>query len=101
MNEVKHTKLPWKLKDTRYGMFIDCEKNYCVASTTDRSDQSNDANAAFIVKAVNNHYTLTEQRDELLAALKDCVDDMRLKETPVPLFILDLLWKINKAEAKS
>jgi hypothetical protein len=95
----KHTALPWVAVtdfDGRHGHFpIMADWSYndddephhpkiaSVSST--RMGVPADiakANADFIVRAVNSHYALTEQRDELLAALKSIVKNSPF--TPVP-----------------
>jgi len=72
MNEVKHTPLPWRtVKHPQIGYSeIEGVDQYVVATFDPAENVNDEANAAFIVKAVNNHYTLTEQRDELLAVLR-------------------------------
>jgi len=103
MNEVKHTPLPWKLIEGHDKVFIEnvdtMPSPYHVIAQLDYYTFNNESpkdNAAFIVKAVNNHYTLTEQRDELLEALKSIISAE--SEAQMRHIAYDL---IVKAESKS
>jgi len=89
MNEVKHTPLPWLCEMVKTssgrayrigaGEMLTAGVGGCIIYDDYPSVAENERqqNAAFILKAVNNHYTLTEQRDELLKQLKGvlhCLD---------------------------
>jgi hypothetical protein len=68
MVDVKHTPGPWEIMLTAHGhTIVSREHGWSVASLPDY-DPTHEANAAFIVKAVNAH-------DELVAALKQWADN--------------------------
>jgi len=72
MNEVEHSSLPFKITKS------DHDNNGAHFYIDSRVEQSAteaefEADRAFLELAANSHYTLTEQRGELLAALKDLV----------------------------
>ena len=76
MNEVKHTPTPTPWFIGAYGEVMQTSgvefggMEVKVNGFALQGSEIAKENTAFIVKAVNSHYTLTEQRDELLAALR-------------------------------
>ena len=94
--EKKHTPLPWaqshrEVTDRKYSTQVYSESGETIATihwypmpeTPDGVIGTyREGNAALIVKAVNNHYTLTEQRDELLAALKGLISETERCDNP-------------------
>lgn len=78
--KVEHTPTPWKTD----GYIINANSlnefgNFVILSMPHRDEnikavKENEANAAFIVKAVNSHY-------ELVSALKDMIDDIEKGRT--------------------
>lgn len=62
MTQDKHSPLPWKTTNGYYGPIIDCPDGQERVCTVDgaRSPDEKEANAAFIVRACNNHYQLVE-----------------------------------------
>jgi hypothetical protein len=68
-NETKHTPTPWH----RAGDYIVSEDEIAVAEITNPclASQTEDANAAFIVRAVNAHEALVRALRELIEAAEE------------------------------
>ena len=78
MTTTKHTPTPWKYRtegkphNSHYAFEITMEKKNHVIAVIDRETPTNpedEANAAFIVKAVNCH-------DDLVKSLEECLDEL-------------------------
>lgn len=64
---MKHTPTPWQLAKTAAGKVKIADKNgFSIANLTGNVLAENEANAALIVTAVNNHEKLVECLSELL-----------------------------------
>jgi len=108
MNEVKHSRLPFKITKS------DHDNNGAHFHIDSRVEQyateaEFEADRAFLELAANNHYTLTEQRDELLAALKVARNSAISAHGGTGMIYPDTFMRvlyaidevISKAEAKS
>ncbi len=71
---MNHSSLPWHYQEDSdaYTHIIRCEKDRIVAHFRQDTSGLQEANAAFIVKAVNNHYSLKE-------ALRLCMEVIELE----------------------
>jgi len=103
MNEVKHSNLPFKITKSDHDnngahFYIDSRVEQYATEAEFESDR------AFLELAANNHYTLTEQRDDLLAVLKH-VEDMllfgNLELCDIECLRNEVGLAITEAEAKS
>lgn len=82
----KHTPTPWNTP----AVTINDASKKIIAICTDRSNEENKANAAFIVRAVNSH-------DELLSALQQ----IGYKALTLPEIVQMARDVLAKVEAKS
>lgn len=108
--EIKHTPLPWNLKNHHdqnviYGLENNqCTMEFCVAvvNCDDRTNSENKANAEFIVRACNAHYQLLEALKALCGMQvkgHDLID--RLQFSQEGRIVLDKIEAaIAKAEGK-
>lgn len=104
LRTAHHTPLPWKAErgshQTRDPQFWQCpvvHGGLRVANVAGTSKEEAEANAAFIVRAVNNHQRLINQLKACRNKLKDMMDD---SEWCQPVGLLDAIDQaIAKAEA--
>ena len=76
----KHTPLPWKIGSTRadgYNFTTIVNEKKAYIATVDIENETE--NAAFIVRAVNNHYQLIEALEALVNADSYELDQMAIK----------------------
>jgi hypothetical protein len=91
MSETKHTETPWYVgnyKDGRYPIIPDCRNPIPILNTAFNGlpQETDRANAAFIVRAVNCH-------EELVAALSDLMACRRMVDSPA--------WEIAEEHARA
>lgn len=75
---MKHTELPWHYQedsDTYTHIIRDPSGSRIVAQFRQDTSGLPEANAAFIVKACNNHYTLLEALKDLMPVLQQWEPD--------------------------
>ena len=73
-NEIKHTELPWRLWKANDDTWAICETKengrhpyFATVSVGNMWGDEGKANAAFIVKAVNNHEKLLEALNDIIS----------------------------------
>ena len=72
---MKHTPTPWQLAKTAAGKVKIADKNgFSIANLTGNVLAENEANAALIVTAVNNH-------EKLVSILQECVSNFECNRT--------------------
>ena len=81
--KTKHTELPWRVQGKRieYGPFVAGEGWAVAVTIQERSLEEEQANAAFIVRAVNSYY----QMREALQAVDSCGQVLQLAIAGVKL----------------
>lgn len=79
---TEHTALPWSLDDDGDTIYIwaDAVKDYVALATDFSWGAPHKANAAFIVKAVNNHDALMQALMDALCELSACATQMGCRE---------------------
>ena len=91
---MSHTKLPWSINALASGRIVSEKRSIgSVGGFNDGTEKTyleNEANAAFIVKAVNSHY-------QLLEALKEIAE---AKSGPAPYDSLEL-WELQDMAKKA
>jgi len=106
MSDTTHTPTPWIVKAA--GLFGQDNKasiGQVLSRGTKKGDELAQANAAYIVKAVNAHESLTADRGKLLKALKvlrgavqELVDDSSGIEDAIWSELVDANFAIDQAE---
>lgn len=98
--QPQHTPLPWK-NHNRIDLITDNEEVIGTLKGFSFTDAQDEANAAFIVRACNNHYKLIDLLSDALPFVENAIGDETYKQHKVKALIAEIRDAVELYEAQA